>query len=90
MPSRTVQVSLRPAAPVDVAARVEAGAVRWRVEDGAGRPLVGRRVVLRADGVELGPVEADGDGGRAAIRGGRGLVAVVDFETGVAAVVEVR
>jgi hypothetical protein len=88
--SRTVQVALRPASPVDVAARVEAGAVCWHVEDAAGRPLPGRRVAVRAEGVELGPVERDGDGGRAVIRGGRGLVAVVDADTGVAAVVEVR
>ncbi len=88
--SRTVQVALRPASTVDVAARVDAGAVRWNVEDAAGRPLPGRRVALRADGVELGPAEPDGDGGRAVIRGGRGLVAVVDVDTGVAAIVEVR
>jgi hypothetical protein len=74
---------------VDVVATVEQGTLRWRVEDPAGRPLAGRRVVLRAEGVDLGPAEPDGEGGRAAIRGGRGLVAVQDAESGVAAVVEV-
>jgi hypothetical protein len=46
-------------------------------------------VRLRARGVELGPPERDGEGGRAALRGGRGAVAVVDEASGVAAVVEV-
>ncbi|HEX9307298.1 MAG TPA: hypothetical protein VF894_07405 [Anaeromyxobacter sp.] len=87
--ARTVEVALRPPSPVDVFASVEAGAIRWRVEDSGGRPLAERRVTLRAEGVELGPAERDGDGGRAAIRRGRGLVAVEDAETGVAAVVEV-
>src|SRR6266545_3056932 len=88
--ARTVEVALRPPSPVEVVASVEAGAIRWRVEDPEGRPLAGRRVTLRAADVELGPAEHDGDGGRAPIRRGRGLVAVVDAETGVAAVVEVR
>jgi len=88
--ARTVEVALRLPSPVEVVASVEAGAIRWRVEDPEGRPLAGRRVTLRAADVELGPAEHDGDGGRAPIRRGRGLVAVVDAETGVAAVVEVR
>jgi hypothetical protein len=88
--SRTVTVALRPPSAVDVRAEVAGGAVRWRVEDPEGRPLPGRRVVLRAEGVVLGPAERDGDGGRAAIRSGAGRVAVVDGETGVAALVEVR
>jgi hypothetical protein len=88
--ARTVAVALRPPSAVDVRAEVAGGTVRWRVEDPEGRPLPGRRVVLRADGVVLGPAEREGDGGRAAIRSGAGRVAVIDGETGVAALVEVR
>jgi hypothetical protein len=69
---------------------VEGGALHWSVEDGEGRPIPGRRVALRAEGVVLGAVVAENGGGRAAIEGGRGPVAVVDLETGVAAVVEVQ
>ncbi len=87
---RMLEVALRPPSPVDVVAAVEEGVLRWRVEDPEGRPIAGRAVELRADGVALGPQERDGGGGRARIRGGRGVVAVVDAETGVAAVVEVR
>jgi hypothetical protein len=87
--ARTVAVALRPPVAVDVVARVEGGALRWRIEDAAGRPLPGRDVTLRPRGVDLGPAERDGDGGRAVVRGGRGLVAVVDEATGVGAVVEV-
>jgi hypothetical protein len=87
--ARKVRIALRPPTSVDVVARVESGFLRWRVEDAAGRALPARRVVLRAGAVDLGPAERDGDGGRAAIRGGRGLLAVQDAETGVAAVVEV-
>lgn len=87
--ARTVEIPLRPESAVDVVARVEAGALHWTVEDGEGRPIAGRRVALRGDGVVLGPVVAESAGGRAAIEGGRGVVAVVDVETGVAAVVEV-
>jgi hypothetical protein len=87
--ARTVKVALRPPSAVDVVVQVEPGAVRWRVEDSEGRPLPARRVSLRGHGVELGRAEPDGDGGRAAIRGGRGTVAIVDVETGVAAVAEV-
>ena len=85
----TVAVALRPPAPVDVSARVEGGFLRWRVVDPAGRALAGRNVEVRGRGVELGPPERDGDGGRARVRGGRGTVAVVDADTGIAAVVEV-
>jgi hypothetical protein len=88
--STAVEIALRPPSRVDVIASVEAGALRWRIEDAGGRPIPGRRVTLRADGIELGPAERDGEGGRAPIRGGRGVVAVVDDETGIAAVVEVR
>lgn len=87
--SRVVRVALRPPTPVDVVAGLDGGAVRWRIEDGAGRPLPARRVVLRAQGVTLGPAERDGDGGRAAVLRGHGLIAVQDAETGIAAVVEV-
>lgn len=88
--ARTVAVALRPPSPVDVIATVEGGMLRWRVEDAGGRVLPGRRVTLRAGAVDLGPAEQDGDGGRASIRGGRGTVAVVDAESGAAAIVEVR
>ncbi len=87
--ARKVRIALRPPTAVDVLASIEGGVLRWRVEDGDGRPLPSRRVLLRAAGVELGPVERDGDGGRAAVRRGHGLVAVEDPETGVAALVEV-
>jgi hypothetical protein len=87
--SRTIRVALRPPTAVDVFATVERGVLRWRIDDERGRPVPARRVVLHAEGVTLGPVEPDGDGGQAAVRGGHGLVAVVDAETGVAAVVEV-
>jgi hypothetical protein len=83
-------VALRPPAPVDVIASVEGGAVRWRVEGADGKPIPGRKVLLRSGEVELGPAERDGDGGRAAILRGRGLVGVVDAATGIAAVVEVE
>ncbi len=87
--ARTVAVALRPPSPVDVAARVEGGYLRWRVVDAAGRPLPGRAVALRGRGVALGPAEGDANGGRAQLRGGRGTVAVIDTATGVGAVVEV-
>jgi hypothetical protein len=86
----TVPVALRPPAPVDVTASVDGRSVRWRVEGADGKPLRGRKVLLRSPEVELGPPERDGDGGRAAIVRGRGFVAVVDAETGIAAVVEVQ
>lgn len=87
--ARTLKVPLRPPTAVDVVAEVAGGVLRWRVEEEGGRPLPGRRVVLRAEGVELGPAERDGEGGKAAVVRGRGLVAVQDAETGIAAVVEV-
>jgi hypothetical protein len=87
--ARTLTVLLRPPAPVEVVARVEAGVLRWRVEDGDGRALPGRAVSLRAGAVALASPERDGEGGRAAVRSGHGPVAVVDEATGVAAVVEV-
>ena len=88
--ARDVEVRLRPAAPVDVRARVDGRTLRWRVESGEGAALAGREVVLSARGVEVGAPERDGDEGRAALGPGQGTVAVVDVETGVAAVVEVR
>jgi hypothetical protein len=74
---------------VDVVAWVEAGFVRWRLEDPPGTARPGRPVLLRSAGVALGPPQPDGAGGRARIEAGRGTIAVVDAETGVAAVVEV-
>jgi hypothetical protein len=87
--SRTVQVALRPPAPVDVVASLDGRAVRWRVEGDDGKPLPARRILLRSADVQLGPPERDGDGGRAAILRGHGLVAIQDAESGVAAVLEV-
>ncbi|WP_242335348.1 MULTISPECIES: hypothetical protein [Anaeromyxobacter] len=87
--AREVEVALRPASPVNVVAQLEGRTIAWRIEDADGRPLPGRRVVLRARGVTVGPAEPAGDGGRAAIAEGAGTVAVVDTETGVAAVLEV-
>jgi hypothetical protein len=83
------EVALRPAGSVDVAAAVEGRWLRWVVRGPAG-PVPGRRVVLRAGGVQLGPPQPDGDGGRCEVRGGEGAVAVVDEESGAAAVVAVR
>ncbi|HSN89793.1 MAG TPA: hypothetical protein VLS93_01075, partial [Anaeromyxobacteraceae bacterium] len=85
---RTVAVAVGPPLPVDVVAWVAGGDLRWRLEDPPGTPRPGRRVLLRSAGVALGPPEPDGAGGRARIEGGRGTVAVVDAESGVAAVVE--
>jgi hypothetical protein len=87
--ARDVGVALRPPSPVDVVARVEGRTLAWRVEDADGRPLPGRRVVLRARGVSVGLAQPAGEGGQAALGDGAGTVAVVDAETGVAAVVEV-
>jgi hypothetical protein len=87
---RTVAVAIGPALPVELAATVSGGFVRWRIEEPAGTARPGRRVLLRASGVTLGPAEPDGEGGRARILAGGGTVAVVDAETGVAALVEVR
>jgi hypothetical protein len=75
---------------VDVRARVDGRTLRWRVEGGEGAALAGREVVLSARGVDVGAPERDGDEGKAALGPGQGTVAVVDVETGVAAVVEVR
>jgi hypothetical protein len=47
-------------------------------------------VTIAPDGVEVGPIEPAGDGGRCALRGGRGTVTVTDEESGAAALVEVR
>ena len=87
--TRTVAVALRPSAPVDVSARVEGGYLRWRIVDAGGGALGGRAVALRGRGVTLGPPEAQADGGRAKLLGGRGAVAVIDVATGIGAVVEV-
>jgi hypothetical protein len=87
---RTVAVAIGPPLPVDVVAWVAGGFVRWRLEDPPGTARPGRRVLLRSTGVALGPPEPDGVGGRARIEGGSGTIAVVDAETGVAAVVEAQ
>ncbi|WP_242343233.1 hypothetical protein [Anaeromyxobacter terrae] len=87
--ARDVEVALRPASPVDVVAWLDGRVLAWRVEDSGGRPLPGRRVVLRARGVAVGPAEPAGGEGRAPLGEGKGSVAVVDAETGVAAVLEV-
>jgi hypothetical protein len=85
---REVEVALRPAGSADVAAAVEGGWLRWTVRT-SGAAVAGRRVVVRAGEVRLGPPVEDGAGGRCQVLGGRGPVAVVDVETGAAAVVEV-
>jgi hypothetical protein len=86
---RKIAVAIGPPLPVDVSVRVEGGFLRWRLEEPGGAARPGRPVLLRASGVRLGPAEPDAEGGRARILGGRGTIAVVDAETGVAALVEV-
>jgi len=86
--ARLVEVALRPAASVDVVASVEGGWLRWAVR-GEGDVLPARRVLLRGGAVRLGPARPEGPGGRAQVLGGSGLVAVVDEESGAAAVVVV-
>jgi len=87
--SRVQLVPLAPASPVDVRAWAEGRVLRWKVIGPDGRPLAGRGVRLEPAGVRLGAQERDGDGGRCSVEGS-GIVAVVDADTGVAAVVEVR
>ena len=87
--SRVVLVPLAPPFPVDVRARTEGRVLRWKVLGADGRPLAGRAVRLEPAGVRLGAQERDGEGGRCTVEGS-GMVAVVDAETSVAAVVEVR
>lgn len=84
---RQVDVALRPAGPVDVAASLDGRWLRWSVsaEGGPAR----RPVQLRAGAVRLGPPAWDGAVGRCEVLGGSGPVAVVDEQSGVAAVVEV-
>jgi hypothetical protein len=86
---RVFDVLLGPEASVDVRASAEGGYLRWKVRDPGGRVLPGRRVRLEASGLRLGPPEPEGDGGRCRAEG-QGTATVVDAETGVAAVVEVR
>jgi hypothetical protein len=83
---RAVEVALRPAGAADVEAWLEGRTLRWRVRGPAGRSP---RVALRPAGPTLGPVEVTGDGGRCRVLAGRGAVAVVDEETGAAALVRV-
>ena len=87
--STVALVPLAPKAPVDVRASAHGGLLRWVVAGSDGRPLAGRPVRLLSSGPTLGPAEPDGQGGRCRLAG-RGTVTVVDVETGVAAVVEVR
>ena len=74
---------------MDVLVESEAGRLRWWVEDLPGHALPGRAVRLEAHGPKLGPVHPDRQGGWCEISG-QGTVAVVDAETGVSAVLEVR
>jgi hypothetical protein len=86
---RIFEIALGPEAEVDVRASVDGGYLRWKVRDPQGRVLAGRRVRLEASGVRLGTPEPDGEGGRCRAEG-QGTATVVDAETGIAAVVEVR
>ncbi len=86
--ARQVEVALRPADSVDVAATVEGRWIRWSIK-GPGGALAARQVLLRAGDVRLGPVEAYGGGGRCEVLGGHGPVAVMDEASGAAAVVVV-
>jgi hypothetical protein len=87
---RDVVLALRPPGAVDVAARREGSWIHWRVLSPEGAPLAGRSVSVASGTVELGPVEPEERGGRCAIRGGAGTVAVTDDESGATALVEVR
>ncbi len=87
--ARTVLVPLAPASSVDVRAWMEGRVLHWKVLGADGRPMSGRAVRLEPAGVRLGAAERDGEGGRCTVQGS-GLVAVVDAETGVAAVTEVK
>jgi len=88
--ARRAVVSLRPADAVDVAAAFDGRAVTWVVRGAAGEPDPARAVLLRPGAVRLGPPERNGGGWRAEVLAGRGPVAVIDAESGSAAVVEVR
>lgn len=88
--SRDVEVALRPPGTFDVVATLEGKWLRWRVLGPDGAAVRERKVSVAADGVELGPVEPDGDGGRCALRGGKGTVSVTDDASGATALLEVR
>jgi hypothetical protein len=87
--SREVTVALRPPEAVDVAATLDGRTLRWSIRAPAGAASGARRVLLRSQGVRLGPIEPEREGGRCAVLGGSGPVAVVDEQTGAAAVVVV-
>ncbi|HSM93076.1 MAG TPA: hypothetical protein VLT47_09315 [Anaeromyxobacteraceae bacterium] len=87
--SRTVSLALRPPGSVDVVATLDRGWIRWKVVSPGGEVLPARKVSVESDSVRVGPVEPQGDGGQCAVRGGKGAVAVVDLESGAAAVLEV-
>jgi hypothetical protein len=88
--ARVFRVALRPPETVDVAAVLDGKSIRWHVRSPSGEPLAGRVVTAASGTVELGPSEIEGDGGRCAVRGGQGTVTVIDVESGVAALLEVR
>jgi len=85
---RQATVALRPPGAVDVEAAFDGRFVTWVVR-GAGEGAAARPVLVRPGVVRLGPPEVHGQGGRCAVLGGRGPVAIIDAESGVAAVVEV-
>lgn len=87
---REGRIALRPPGTVDVEAAREGGTIRWTVRGPDGAVLPGRTVKLTSEGVELGPVEHDGPGGRCAVRGGKGFVAIEDAESGATTLLEVR
>jgi len=87
---RRAAVALRPPGQGDVTATVEGRWVTWTVRGPTGGPDPSRPVQLRSRSVTLGTPEAVGQGGRAEVLGGSGLVAVVDVQSGAAALVEVE
>jgi hypothetical protein len=84
------RIALRPPGSVDVDAVQEGGWIRWKVRSPDGAALADRAVKVTSATVELGPVEKEPGGGRCALRGGRGLVALEDVESGATALLEVR
>lgn len=87
---RELRIALRPPGTIDVDAALDGGWIRWTVRGEDGAPLADRAVRVAGEGVALGPPERRDGGGRCAVRGGKGTVAVVDVESGATALVEVR
>lgn len=85
--SKEVKVPLQPPGGVDIRVRREGRFVKWRVIRAPGE--LSKPLRLLSTGVRLGPTEPDGDGWRAEVNG-LGVVTVVDPESGVAAVLEVK